>query len=172
MYITIIVGFIVSPQRYCFIQCIRTSVSMAPVRDDFWTDPPQRCATHAPIQDPEHAEATGSDFGASKGPSEIRRIMAWLSQRRCKRDLKRVGYRTVEELTGSVETFFKDPGEWMSSSFERCTEIDDMILRPTSYTVPFQMLPYIHLVSDAMPKSSHSWAVRCASTKRNAAVVL
>lgn len=42
----------------------------------------------------------------------------------------------------------------------------DMILRPMSYAVPFEMLPYMHLVSDAMPNRSPSWAVRRASTKR------
>jgi hypothetical protein len=96
---------------------------MAPIQDDFWTDPHLNDAQRMLLYKIQNTRKL-LDLILVLAKGLVKYGGSWLGSNKNGVDLtlKRVGYRTVEELTGSVEKFFKDPGEWISSSVERCTE--------------------------------------------------
>jgi hypothetical protein len=95
---------------------------MAPVRDDFWTDPYLSDAQRMLLSEIQNGRKL-LDLILVLAKGLVKYGGSWLGSNKEGVDLtlKRVGYRTVEELTGSVETFFKDPGEWVLLCFNRCT---------------------------------------------------
>jgi len=96
---------------------------MALIRDDFWSDPHLSDAQRMLLYKIQNTRKL-LDLIMVLAKGLVEYGGSWLDSNKNGVDLtlKRVGYRTVRELTGSAEMFFKDPGEWISLSFTRCTE--------------------------------------------------